>query len=125
MIDVTFEQEQVFECDFSDDDQIDVSMDAQHVHYRTATASLSVWDYCNGSQISFTTDAPILYTDLRTPRHAWLIETTATLSAPNRRFIRLTDLHDASKIYQRSGTYANGSITWEDWYKYGGEVFTP
>lgn len=96
-----------------------------HVHYRTASASLSVWDYCNGSQISFTTDAPILYTDLRAPRHAWLIETTATLSAPNRRFIRLTDLHDASKIYQRSGVYSNGVITWDDWYKYGGEVFTP
>ena len=96
-----------------------------HTHYRTASASFSVWDFCNGSQISFMTDAPILFTDMRTPRHAWLIETTATLSSPNMRFIRLTDLHDASVIYQRSGAYSAGNITWGDWYKYGGEVFTP
>lgn len=86
-----------------------------HVHYRVATSALSVWDYCNGSQISFITDSPILYTDTREPRHAWLIETTATTSAPNRRFIRLTDLQDASVIYQRSGVYSNGVITWGEW----------
>lgn len=96
-----------------------------HVHYRTASASLSVWDYCNGSQISFVTDAPILYTDTRTPRHAWLIETTATPTAPNKRFIKLTDLQDASVIYQRSGNYSAGNITWGDWYIYTGTVFTP
>lgn len=96
-----------------------------HVHYRTVTAAMSVWDYCNGSQIIFTTDSPILFTDTRTPRHAWLIETTATITAPNRRFIKLTDLQDASIFYQRSGAYSNGVITWGDWYKYGGEIFTP
>ena len=96
-----------------------------HVHYRTASASLSVWDYCNGSQITLTTDSPILYTDTRTPRHAWLIETTSTVTSPNRRFIRLTDLQDASVVYQRSGTYSNGVITWGDWYKFTGTVFTP
>ena len=96
-----------------------------HVHFRTASAALSVWDYCNGNQITFTTDSPIMYTDTRTPRHAWLIETTATLLSPNIRFIRLTDLQDASVIYQRSGTYSNGVITWGNWYKYGGEIFTP
>lgn len=89
-----------------------------HVHYRTATASLSVWDYCDGSQISFVTDAPILYTDTRTPRHAWLIETTATVSSPNARFIRLTDLEDASHFFMRSGTYSNGVITWGNWEEY-------
>lgn len=96
-----------------------------HVHYRTASASLSVWDYCNGNQISLATDSPILYTDMRTPRHAWLIETTTTVTAPNRRFIRLTDLHDASVFYQRSGAYSNGVITWDDWYKFSGTVYTP
>ena len=96
-----------------------------HVHYRTASASLSVWDYCNGNQISLATDSPILYTDMRTPRHAWLIETTTTVTAPNRRFIRLTDLHDASVFYQRSGAYSNGNITWDDWYKFSGTVYTP
>lgn len=96
-----------------------------HVHYRTASASLSVWDYCNGNQITFTTDSPILYTDMRTPRHAWLIETTSTVTSPNRRFIRLTDLQDASVVYQRSGTYSAGNITWDDWYKFSGTVFTP
>lgn len=96
-----------------------------HTHYRTATAALSVWDYCNGSQITLTTDSPILYTDTRTPRHAWLIETTTTVTAPNRRFIRLTDLEDASIFYQRSGTYSGGVITWDDWYKFSGTVFTP
>ena len=89
-----------------------------HVHYRTASASLSVWDYCNGNQISFVTDAPILYTDTRTPRHAWLIETTATVSSPNARFIRLTDLEDASHFFMRSGTYSNGVITWGNWEEY-------
>lgn len=96
-----------------------------HTHYRTATAALSVWDYCNGSQISFATDSPILYTDIRTPRHAWLIETTTTVTSPNIRYIRLTDLQDASVFYQRSGAYSNGVITWGDWYKYSGTVFTP
>lgn len=96
-----------------------------HVHYRIASASLSVWDYCNGNQITFTTDSPILYTDMRTPRHAWLIETTSTVTSPNRRFIKLTDLHDASVTYQRSGAYSNGVITWGDWYKFSGTVFTP
>ena len=96
-----------------------------HVHYRTAIGALSVWDYCNGSQITFTTDSPIIFTDTRTPRHAWLIETTVTPSSPNRRFIKLTDLHDASVIYQRSGTYSNGVITWGNWYKFTGEAFTP
>lgn len=107
------------------DSAVDTFASKSHVHYRTASASLSVWDYCNGSQISFVTDAPILYTDTREPRHAWLIETTMTLARPNRRFIRLTDLQDASVIYQRSGEYSNGVIAWGDWYKYGGEVFTP
>lgn len=96
-----------------------------HVHYRTASASLSVWDYCNGSQITLTTDSPILYTDMRTPRHAWFIETTSTVTLPNRRFIKLTDLHDASVTYQRSGAYSNGVITWGDWYKFSGTVYTP
>lgn len=96
-----------------------------HVHFRTATAALSVWDYCAGSQILFTTDSPILFTDTRTPRHAWLIETTATMTAPNRRLIKITDLHDASVFYQRSGAYSNGVITWGDWYKYPGTVYTP
>lgn len=96
-----------------------------HVHYRTATGSMSVWDYCDGSQISIKTDSPILYTDTRTPRHAWFIETTATGSAPNRRFMQVTDLQDASVVYRRSGLYSSGVINWGDWYKFSGTVFTP
>lgn len=98
-----------------------------HVHYRSVTAALSVWDYCDGSQISFVSDSPILYTDTSTPRHSWLIETTSTPSSPNKRFIRLTDLHDASVIYQRSGTYSAGTITWGDWETFnagGSKAFT-
>lgn len=107
------------------EDASNIFASKSHVHFRTASAALSVWDYCNGNQITFTTDSPIMYTDTRTPRHAWLIETTATLTSPNRRFIRLTDLQDASVIYQRSGTYSNGVITWGSWYKFTGTVFTP
>ena len=106
---------------------VDAFASKSHVHYRTVTAALSVWDYCDGSQISFTTDSPILYTDTNTPRHLWLIETTASSTSPNKRFIRLTDLHDASVIYQRSGTYSNGVITWGEWETFnagGSKAFT-
>lgn len=104
---------------------VDAFASKSHVHYRTVTAALSVWDYCNGNQLIFLTDSPIIYTDTRTPRHAWLIETTTTFASPNRRFIKLTDLQDASVIYQRSGNYSAGTITWGDWYVYNGTVFTP
>ena len=96
-----------------------------HVHFITAQASLSVWDYCTGNQISIKTDTPIIYTDNRTPKHHWLIETTSATTSPNNRFLRVTDLADASVIYQISGTYSGGVITWGSWYKFSGSVFNP
>lgn len=96
-----------------------------HVHYRTVQKELSVWDYCSGNEMIIQTDAPILYTDTRTPRHQWLIETTTTLLSPIIKFIRVTDLSDASVIYQRYGTYSAGNTSWGDWYKFSGTVFTP
>ncbi len=106
---------------------VDAFASKSHVHYRTVTAALSVWDYCDGSQILYITDSPILYTDTSTPRHSWLIETTSSPASPNKRFVRLTDMHDASVIYQRSGTYSAGSITWGEWETFnagGSKAFT-
>ena len=103
----------------------DLFASKNHTHFRTATQAMSVWDYCNSNQISFVTDSPILFTDSRSPKNHWLIETTSTTSSPVNRFIRLTSLADGSAIYQRSGTYSSGVITWGDWYKFSGTVYTP
>ena len=96
-----------------------------HVHYRTVQKAMSVWDFCVGSEISIQTNSPILYSDTRTPKHNWLIETTSAVSSPNNRFIRVTDLADASVMYQITGVYNAGRINWGSWYKFSGQVFTP
>ena len=102
----------------------DVFANKSHTHYRTVTQAMSVWDYSNNASI-FTNGSPILYTDSRTPKNHWWIETISALSSPAKRFLKLTDLADGSKIYQRSGTYSSGVITWDDWYMFSGSVFTP
>ena len=98
---------------------------ASHVHYRTASAEMSVWDYCSSNSIVFMTDSPILYKDTRNSGHNWLIETTSAASKPISRFMKVTDLGDASVIYQRAGAYNAGTISWGSWYKFTGAIFTP
>lgn len=95
-----------------------------HNHYRTEDKSLSVWDYCDGNQISIQNDSPILYTDILNSRQ-YVIETWQAIRQPVYKFQKVTDLIDSSVFYQRSGLYQSGRTTWGNWYKFTGTVFTP
>ena len=93
-----------------------------HYHYRTASGLLSVWDYCNTGIV--TNGSPILYTDTAS-HNQYLIDTWMTTRQPIYQLQKITDLNDGSSIYQRRGTYVAGNVTWDDWYKFSGTVFTP
>lgn len=98
---------------------------SNHAHYESVNKAKSVWDYCNSSELSFNNSKPfMIYKDSLNDEN-WLIEKYIPLSRPADRFIRVTALADSSAIYQRSGVYNNGTIVWDDWYKYTGTVFTP
>ena len=97
---------------------------AEILNYRTEYEAVSVWDYCDGSQISMQNGSPILYTDTQNNRQ-YLIETWQAVRQPTYNYQKVTDLIDSDGIYQRSGTYTNGITTWGDWYKFTGTVFTP
>lgn len=95
-----------------------------HTHYRTDNKALSVWDYCDGSQIRMQNGSPILYTDTLNHRQ-YLIETWQAVRQPTYNFQKVTDLIDSNVFYQRSGVYQSGRTTWDDWYMFSGTVFTP
>ena len=95
-----------------------------HQHYRTDAKAVSVWDYCDGSQIRMQSDSPILYTDTLNGRQ-YIIETWLSIRQPTYNFQKVTDLIDCDTFYQRSGVYQSGRTNWGNWYKFTGEVFTP
>lgn len=95
-----------------------------HTHYRTDAKALSVWDYCDGSQIKMQSDSPILYTDTLNGRQ-YIIETWLSIRQPTYNFQKITDLIDGSAFYQRSGFYQADRTNWGNWYKFTGEIYTP
>lgn len=95
-----------------------------HTHYRTDSKAVSVWDYCDGSQIKMQNGSPILYTDTLNNRQ-YVIETWQAIRQPTYNYQRVTDLIDSSVFYQRSGFYQGGVTHWDDWYKFSGTVYTP
>ncbi len=95
-----------------------------HTHYRTDSKAVSVWDYCDGSQISMQNGSPILYTDILNQKQ-YLIETWQAIRQPTYKYQKVTDLIDCSVFYQRSGVYQSGVTTWGDWYKFSGTIFDP
>lgn len=98
-----------------------------HYHFRTDSKAVSVWDYCDGSQIRMYNGSPILYTDITdilNNKH-YVIETWRTIRQPIRTIQKVTDLNDPSYFCQRSSYYSFGTEHWGNWYKFSGEVFTP
>lgn len=95
-----------------------------HQHYRTDAKAVSVWDYCDGSQIRLQSDSPILYTDTLNNRQ-YLIDTWLSIRQPAYNYQKVTDLIDCSVFYQRCGYYQSGRTNWGDWYKFSGEIYTP
>lgn len=95
-----------------------------HTHYRTDNKALSVWDYCDGSQIRMQNGSPILYTDTLNHRQ-YVIETWQSVRQPVYSLQKITDLIDSNVFYQRRGYYQGGRTDWGDWYMFGGTVFTP
>lgn len=93
-----------------------------HVHYEVDAGFSTVWVYANS--MTYTNGRPVIYTDRSTPAQ-WYIESFVGTQSPNYAFQRLTDMHDPSVIYQRSGVRSGGRVTWGDWYKFTGEVYTP
>lgn len=85
-----------------------------HTHYRVEGKSVSVWDYCDGSQINMQNGSPILYTDTLNNRQ-YLIETWRPIRQPVYIYQKVTDLIDCSVFYQRSGLYQSGRTTWGEW----------
>lgn len=92
--------------------------------YRADSNALSVWDYCDGGQITMRNGSPIIYTDNLNHRQ-YAIETWQSVYQPTYNYQKVTDLIDSSVFYQRSGLYQNGRTTWGSWYKFTGEAFTP
>ena len=89
-----------------------------HSHYDSASKAMSVWDFCNSSDLTFNNTKPfIIYKDTLNDEN-WLIERYIPLSRPANRLIRVTALGDASKIYQRSGLYSANTTTWGEWKTY-------
>lgn len=95
-----------------------------HTHYRTDAKAVSVWDYCDGSQIRMQSDSPILYTDTLNGRQ-YLIDTWLSIRQPTYNYQKVTDLMDCSVFYQRCGFYQAGRTSWGSWYKFTGEAFDP
>jgi hypothetical protein len=95
-----------------------------HQHFRTDSKAVSVWDYCDGSQIKMQNGSPILYTDTLNGKQ-YLIETWLSIRQPTYNYQKVTDLIDSSVFYQRSGYYQGGRTIWDDWYKFTGEAFDP
>lgn len=85
-----------------------------HTHYRTDSKAVSVWDYCDGSQIKMQNGSPILYTDTLNNRQ-YVIETWQAIRQPTYNYQKVTDLMDSSVFYQRSGFYQGGVTHWGDW----------
>lgn len=91
---------------------------SNHNHYEAVSKAMSVWDYCNSSDLTFNNSKPfVIYKDTLNDEN-WLIERYVPLSRPADRLIRVTALGDASAIYQRNGLYNNGTITWGQWKTY-------
>lgn len=85
-----------------------------HQHYRMDNKAVSVWDYCDGSQINMQNGSPILYTDTLNNKQ-YVIETWRPIRQPVYIYQKVTDLIDCSVFYQRSGYYQNGVTTWGEW----------
>lgn len=89
-----------------------------HTHYDSKNAAMSVFDWCDTSNLTFDNAKPfILYTDTLNSKN-WLIERYTTVHSPKYRFIRVYDMSDASHFYIRSGSYSGSTTTWGSWKEY-------
>lgn len=89
-----------------------------HTHYESKNGAMSVFDWCDTSDLKFDNAKPfILYTDTLNSKN-WIIERYTTVRSPNYRFIRVYDMGDSSHFYIRSGSYSGSSTTWGAWKEY-------
>ena len=89
-----------------------------HTHYDSEHDAMSVFDWCDTSNLKFDNAKPfIIYTDTLNSKN-WVIERYTTLRQPNYRFIKVYDMSDASHFYIRSGSYSGSTTTWGSWKEY-------
>lgn len=97
-----------------------------HNHFQSYQGEQTVWEFCNGNTIDYQTHRWLsIYRD-NNLRKQYTIEVYSASASPIYRFMRVTDISDGSCFYQRTGTYtAREGMTWGNWYKFTGTVFTP
>ena len=89
-----------------------------HTHYDSKNAAMSVFDWCDTSDLTFDNAKPfIIYTDTLNDKN-WVIERYATVRQPKYRFIRVYDTSDSSHFYMRSGSVVGNATTWGSWKEY-------
>ena len=99
-------------------DASDMFSPKTHAHYDSYNDAMSVFDWCDTSDLTFDNAKPfILYTDTLNDKN-WVIERYATVRQPKYRFIRVYDTSDSSHFYMRSGSVVGNATTWGSWEEY-------